>query len=144
VQVIRANAGAVHTHSRRGVQEHCRIQSKGEGGAGAARAGASQGQPRAVQDSANARAGEVSSSSAGAVQLSRGNKGAVHTRRGDGSSCAPGDHFLGPSTKRNSNVVLMFMNLYRLVSVFKDYFGELEERLLKPLNLHISHCLQEK
>jgi hypothetical protein len=38
----------------------------------------------------------------------------------------------------------MFMNLYRLVSVFKDYFGELEERLLKPLNLHISHCLRAK
>jgi hypothetical protein len=44
-------------------------------------------------------------------------------------------------TKRNSNVALMFMYQYRLVSVFKDYFGELEERLLKPLNLHISHCL---
>jgi hypothetical protein len=47
-------------------------------------------------------------------------------------------------TKRNSKVVLMFMNLYRLVSVFKDYFGELEERLLKPFNLHISHYLQAK
>ena len=28
-------------------------------------------------------------------------------------------------TKKNSNITLMLMYLYRLVTVFKDYFGEL-------------------
>jgi len=35
--------------------------------------------------------------------------------------------YLMAVTKRNSNVVLMLTFLGRLVGVFKDYFGELEE-----------------
>ena len=34
-------------------------------------------------------------------------------------------------TKKNANVALMFMFLYRLVTVFKDYFGSLEEESIR-------------
>ena len=34
-------------------------------------------------------------------------------------------------TKRNANVALMLMYRYRLVTVFKDYFGELEEESIR-------------
>eukprot|EP00617_Octactis_speculum_P027279 CAMPEP_0185759170 /NCGR_PEP_ID=MMETSP1174-20130828/17872_1 /TAXON_ID=35687 /ORGANISM="Dictyocha speculum, Strain CCMP1381" /LENGTH=358 /DNA_ID=CAMNT_0028439369 /DNA_START=53 /DNA_END=1129 /DNA_ORIENTATION=+ len=46
-------------------------------------------------------------------------------------------------TKRNSNVALMFMYLYKLVTVFKDYFGELEEESIRDNFVIIYELLDE-
>jgi len=46
-------------------------------------------------------------------------------------------------TKRNANVALMFAYLYRLVSVFKDYFGELEEESIRDNFVIIYELLDE-
>jgi len=46
-------------------------------------------------------------------------------------------------TKRNSNVALMFMYLYRLVTVFKDYFGELDEESIRDNFVIIYELLDE-
>jgi AP-1 complex subunit mu len=51
--------------------------------------------------------------------------------------------YLMTVTKRNSNVALMFMYLYRLVSVFKDYFGELEEESIRDNFVIIYELLDE-
>ena len=34
-------------------------------------------------------------------------------------------------TKRNSNIALILFYLYRLTTVFKEYFGELEEESIR-------------
>lgn len=39
--------------------------------------------------------------------------------------------YLMSVTKRNSNIALMLVYLYRLVDVFKEYFGELEEESIR-------------
>jgi len=51
--------------------------------------------------------------------------------------------YLMTVTKRNSNVALMFMYLYRLVQVFKDYFGELEEESIRDNFVIIYELLDE-
>lgn len=51
--------------------------------------------------------------------------------------------FLMTVTKKNSNVALMFMYLYRLVSVFKDYFGELDEESIRDNFVIIYELLDE-
>lgn len=39
--------------------------------------------------------------------------------------------YLMSITKRNSNICLMLMFLYRLINVFQDYFGELNEESIR-------------
>mmetsp|Transcript_15935 Transcript_15935/g.18788 ORF Transcript_15935/g.18788 Transcript_15935/m.18788 type:complete len:425 (+) Transcript_15935:77-1351(+) len=51
--------------------------------------------------------------------------------------------YLMTVTKRNSNVSLMLMYLYRLVVVFKDYFGELEEESIRDNFVIIYELLDE-
>ena len=34
-------------------------------------------------------------------------------------------------TKKNANVTVMILFLYKLIEVFKDYFGELEEESIR-------------
>lgn len=51
--------------------------------------------------------------------------------------------YLMTVTKRNSNVALMFMYLYRLVTVFKDYFGELDEEAIRDNFVIIYELLDE-
>lgn len=46
-------------------------------------------------------------------------------------------------TKRNSNVALMLVYLYKLVDVFKDYFGELEEESIRDNFVIIYELLDE-
>ena len=46
-------------------------------------------------------------------------------------------------TKKNANVALMFMFLYRLVTVFKDYFGSLEEESIRDNFVVIYELLDE-
>lgn len=46
-------------------------------------------------------------------------------------------------TKRNSNIALMLMYLYRIVSVFKDYFGEIEEESIRDNFVIIYELLDE-
>ena len=46
-------------------------------------------------------------------------------------------------TKRNSNVSLMVIYLYRLVGVFRDYFGELEEESIRDNFVIIYELLDE-
>eukprot|EP00614_Pseudopedinella_elastica_P016658 CAMPEP_0172648428 /NCGR_PEP_ID=MMETSP1068-20121228/241266_1 /TAXON_ID=35684 /ORGANISM="Pseudopedinella elastica, Strain CCMP716" /LENGTH=522 /DNA_ID=CAMNT_0013462749 /DNA_START=147 /DNA_END=1715 /DNA_ORIENTATION=- len=51
--------------------------------------------------------------------------------------------YLMTVTKRNANVALMLMYLYRLVTVFKDYFGELEEESIRDNFVIIYELLDE-
>lgn len=46
-------------------------------------------------------------------------------------------------TKRNSNVALMLMYLYRICQVFKDYFGEIEEESIRDNFVIIFELLDE-
>ena len=47
------------------------------------------------------------------------------------------------TTKRNSNVLLMFTFLYKLVEVFEDYFGEIEEEAIRDNFVIIYELLDE-
>lgn len=51
--------------------------------------------------------------------------------------------YLMTVTKRNSNVALMLVFLYRLVEVFKEYFGELEEESIRDNFVIIYELLDE-
>lgn len=51
--------------------------------------------------------------------------------------------FLLSVTKRNSNVALMLMYLSRLVDVFKEYFGELEEESIRDNFVIIYELMDE-
>jgi len=51
--------------------------------------------------------------------------------------------YLMSVTKRNSNVTLMFVFLYKLVEVFKEYFGELEEESIRDNFVIIYELLDE-
>ena len=51
--------------------------------------------------------------------------------------------YLMSVTKKNANVALMFMFLYRLVTVFKDYFGSLEEESIRDNFVVIYELLDE-
>jgi len=46
-------------------------------------------------------------------------------------------------TKRNSNIALLLMYLYRLVTVFKDYFGELDEESIRDNFVIIYELMDE-
>lgn len=46
-------------------------------------------------------------------------------------------------TKRNSNIALILMYLYRLATVFKDYFGELEEESIRDNFVVVYELLDE-
>jgi AP-1 complex subunit mu len=51
--------------------------------------------------------------------------------------------FLTCATKHNSNIALLLMYLYRLVMVFKDYFGELEEESIRDNFVIIYELMDE-
>lgn len=51
--------------------------------------------------------------------------------------------FLMCVTKRNSNIALVLMTLYRLVNVFKDYFGELDEESIRDNFVIIYELMDE-
>jgi len=51
--------------------------------------------------------------------------------------------FLMCVTKRNSNIALLLMYLYRLVTVFKDYFGELDEESIRDNFVIIYELMDE-
>jgi len=51
--------------------------------------------------------------------------------------------FLTCATKHNSNIALLLMYLYRLVMVFKDYFGELEEESIRDNFVVIYELMDE-
>ena len=51
-------------------------------------------------------------------------------------------YLLGVS-KRNSNVALIIIYLYRLVAVFRDYFGELEDESIRDNFVIIYELLDE-
>jgi len=51
--------------------------------------------------------------------------------------------YLMSVTKRNSNVALMLVYLYRLVDVFKEYFGELEEESIRDNFVIIYELMDE-
>jgi len=46
-------------------------------------------------------------------------------------------------TKRNSNISLALMTLYRLIYVFKDYFGELDEESIRDNFVVIYELMDE-
>ena len=46
-------------------------------------------------------------------------------------------------TKRNSNIALILMYLYRLSTVFKDYFGEFEEESIRDNFVVVYELLDE-
>lgn len=46
-------------------------------------------------------------------------------------------------TKRNSNITLILFFLYRLINVFKDYFGELEEESIRDNFVVVYELLDE-
>jgi len=51
--------------------------------------------------------------------------------------------FLMCISKRNSNIALLLMYLYRLAKVFKDYFGELEEESIRDNFVIIYELMDE-
>lgn len=51
--------------------------------------------------------------------------------------------YLCAVTKRNSNVVLIMMFLYKIVEVFRDYFGEMEEESIRDNFVIIYELLDE-
>jgi AP-1 complex subunit mu len=51
--------------------------------------------------------------------------------------------FLMCVTKRNSNIALLLMYLYRLMTVFKDYFGELDEESIRDNFVIIYELMDE-
>jgi len=51
--------------------------------------------------------------------------------------------YLMSVTKKNSNITLMLMYLYRLVQVFKDYFGELDEESIRDNFVIIYELMDE-
>jgi AP-1 complex subunit mu len=46
-------------------------------------------------------------------------------------------------TKKNSNITLILFFLYKLVNVFKDYFGELEEESIRDNFVVVYELLDE-
>lgn len=46
-------------------------------------------------------------------------------------------------TKKNSNIALILVFLYKLVNVFKDYFGEIEEESIRDNFVVVYELLDE-
>lgn len=46
-------------------------------------------------------------------------------------------------TKRNSNITLILFFLYKLMNVFKDYFGEIEEESIRDNFVVVYELLDE-